>query len=591
MVDSELPLAKPAQRVALLGRLVEDDVLVSLAVVFVSMVWIPAAAMAVLYLAGTGHIWATAAIASAALLTLLWLFLFRKLTRGQSLLLAAIVIGITLLAGFVSLSFYDSTGDGRWYHEDAILGLLHGSNPVYEQIPADPPVWANHYPKASWYFSALVIHVFGNYQLGKIYNFLLILGCAAYSWSFFRRMGVSGIYRACLVGTTALASVSASQMLTYYIDGALSSLLSLMIMATISLVFFPARQDRLLLFVCASLGIGLKFTAIPYVGIIVLILIAARFFYARNKTPGLRKVLLADAGCMAAALLVGVFVIGFNPYVTNVQGGQHPLYPVMGANKIDFIDGQMPTALSGHAYNRFEKFYISFFSHSTEWVGSRTMFGISFKDTGLKIPFSVNLAELVAQAGPDIRLAGWGVFFSGISVASVILFVLMRGWRKCAPSVLAVVLIAVTTFANPECWMARYTPQIALLPVFLLIPGLCSAGRGRRSVAGVLCGILALNNLLLIGGATGLAFVKTKHFKESFAAIAGSSGQGEYWGYKLGTMHLIQFSGLSGIVICGEIPWSRSGQLPHGGIPVGMSLHGGPELILYKGTCAQRPTF
>jgi hypothetical protein len=526
---------------------------------------------------------------SVALLILLWIFLFRKLARGQSLLLAAVVIGLVVLVGILSLAVYDSTGDGRWYHEDAILGMLHGVNPVYEQIPAEPMVWANHYPKASWYFSALVIHLFGNYQLGKIYNFLLILACAAYAWSFFRRMGVRGIYLACLVGVTALSSVSASQMLTYYIDGALSSLLSLIIMSIVSLVFFPMRHDRLLLFLAASLGIGLKFTVLPYVGIAAVILIAARFVINRRKTSGLRKVLLLDSGSVAAALFVGVLVLGFNPYVTNVRAGLHPLHPVMGESKVSFIDGQMPTALSGHDYNRFHKFYISFFSHSTEWVGSRTMFGLSFKDTGLKIPFTVNLPELVAQAGPDLRLAGWGVFFSGIALGSIVRFVLMKGWRECAPVVLAVVLIAATTLANPECWMARYTPQIALLPVFLLIPGLRGSARVLRNVAGVLCAVLVLNNLLLAGGAVGLATVKTLHLKHSFASIAHGSGTGEYWGYKQGTMHLIQFSGLSGIVICGEIPWAPNRQLPSGGIPIGMSIHGGPELILYKGACSQRP--
>lgn len=564
-----------------------------LSLFFVATVWIPATLMSIVLLTGVSSPWVPVTVGTIILLALLWYFVFRNLSRKESLCLAGAVTVLILIAATCSICFYDSTGDGRWYHADAILALLKGINPVYTQIPADVPVWSNHYPKASWYFSAAIIHAAGKYQLGKIYNFLLILGCAAYGLGFFRRLGVSGIFRVLLTCATAFAPVAVSQMLTYYVDGALGSLLSILVMTTVSLLYFPTRMDRLLFAVVASLAIGLKFTAIPYVGVIALVLIGVRLLSGRQKKQSLRTPLLADSTAIVLAFCIGILVVGYSPYVTNVKDGQHPLYPVMGPNKIDIMTAQTPLVLRDRSYNRFQKFFVSFFSHSQEFVQDRKMWNVSFAQSGLKIPFSVNAAELISQGGPDIRLAGWGVFFSGVTLFGLIVFVLSKGWsgREGAPILVALSLIVVTSFINPECWNARYTPQIALLPVFLLIPGLRATSTALRNVARGLCAILLLNSLLMAGGATALAFLKTRRLNQSFATIARTAGTGEYWAYRKGTMHLIQFSGLKGITICGEVRDVPDRPLPEGGIPVGMSISGPPEMLLYHGSCAAGQPF
>jgi hypothetical protein len=75
------------------------------------------------------------------------------------------------------------------YHADAILGLLHGVNPIYGQFSGAEPMWSNHYPKATWYFA------------GKIYNFLLIFAAMAFAVGFFRREGLGARSPWCLASS------------------------------------------------------------------------------------------------------------------------------------------------------------------------------------------------------------------------------------------------------------------------------------------------------------------------------------------------------------------------------------------------------
>jgi hypothetical protein len=558
-----------------------DGILPALSVFFVCTVWVPAAVAAVLLLAGIRAWWIPAEVVSLALLALLWRFLFRNLSRKQTLLLIAIVLGSILGAAVVSVFCYDMSFDGRWYHADAILALLHGVNPVYTRISAPHPLWANHYPKATWYFAALTIHAFHNYQLGKIYNFLLMLACGAYAWSFFRRHGLRGKYSVMLTIVTALSPVAAAQMVTVLSDGAMASLMTLIVMTSVNTLFRPIRFDRALFLLSASLVIAIKFTGGVYVVGAVCVMIAARLLLRRRYTATeLRRALLSDVANAAAAICLGVLVLGFDPYVTNVRQGLHPFYPVMGPNKVDVMVPNTPPVLLHR--NRPLKFLISFFSQTSTIETWKV----------LKIPFTVNKQELHSLTAPDARLGGWGVFFSGVMLGSLALFLLMKGWRGNASLVLALALVAATSFINPECWWARYVPQIALLPVFLLLPGLRAESGRARMIASALCVILLFNSLLSAWEAAEGAFLQSEKLDRAFAAIASANGPGEYWAYRdpKSLFHYDQFSGHGGIVICGQLEPPRT-PLPSGGFPIGQNRRNETEVVLFKGRCSSPPPY
>jgi hypothetical protein len=576
----------------------DNEVLSALAVLFAGAVFLPAITMSILLLAGLTSWWWPALIISSVSLAALWLFLFGRgrLSWQESLSLVGLAAGAVLIAAVISIICYDTTVDGRWYHTDVILALLHNVNPIYTQIRVPEPVWANHYPKACEYFSALLIHFSHNYQLGKIYNFLLIFSCAAYAVSFFRRLGIHGLPLLLLVVNTAFTPIAACQIACYYVDGALTSLLSLLLMVSVSLVFMPAKFDRILFVFVSALAIGVKFTAVAYIGVAFLLLLGVRILLHKQGTTSARAV-VSDLTLGVSAVILGVAVLGYTPYVTNVQQGLHPLYPVMGTNEnVYVIRSQYPLVFREHSYSSVEKFLISFFSHSTEFTDDTTISNIHFPQSGLKFPFTVSPVEILSLIGPDTRLAGWGVFFSGITICSLILFLVVRGWRGQWPIVFALVLITATSFANPECWWARLAPLIALWPVFLLIPCLRDKARYTYFAALGLCWLLLINNLIFAAGALGLSWVKSRHLDSELAAVARKGGAGEYWAYRPPNsdmnklLHMIQFSGHSGVVICADnliLPHNKP--IPGGGFPVGVSLHDEAEATLVKGSCSLPP--
>jgi hypothetical protein len=556
----------------------------ALTIFLMSLVWVPAMTMALLLLFNLSEIWIPAiVVASIAQFGILWWIFsgMQRQLRKRSILILLIILSLSSLA---SVFFYDTATDGRWYHADAILGLLHGINPINSQIPAIIPVYANHYPKASWYFAAFVIHCFHLYQLGKIYNFLLIFACGLYAYDFFRRYGIRAMYAVLLAGATALNPVAASQMLTYYVDGALGSLLTLLILAIVNLIFKPGRYDWWVAIFAMSLACSMKFTGLVYVCVAIALLLAARLIVERRA--GLLKlvrILGRDLAHCSFALLLGVAVLGYNPYVTNLLEGHHLMYPVLGHERVDFISITTPPSLLNHGYNSVEKLLISFFAPTQTFTGLHA---------GVKIPFTVSTQELISLCAPDTRIAGWGVLFSGVVLGSLFLFAFTKCKRKDAPFYFVLLLAIATSIVNPEMWWARYAPQIELLPVFILAAIVHSGAKKQQAVAIVLCVFMLINCALSGAGAVTASYIKSQKLNNLFAVLANQHGAGEYWAYRIpgSYVHYEQFSGANGIVICGQIDAKKSIK-SNTGFPMTINQRGQAEVTLIKGECALPPPY
>ena len=128
---------------------------------------------------------------------------------------------------------------------------------------------------------------------------------------------------------------------------------------------------------------------------------------------------------------------------------------------------------------------MSFFATSSEVHGAES--------PTLKIPFAVHLAEIKASLNPELRIAGWGILFSGVSLASLLLYLYTRGWQVAPEISFLILLVLATSFSIPHAWCARFVPQIALLPVLLLVPCLVMRSFNVNLLAKVL-GILVLLN-------------------------------------------------------------------------------------------------
>ena len=111
----------------------------------------------------------------------------------------------------------------------------------------------------------------------------------------------------------------------------------------------------------------------------------------------------------------------------------------------------------------------------------------------LKIPFSVAYREIWNSSNPDVRLSGFGIFFSGILLISLGLgiFALIKAKKFLAmiPALLTFVLLAIFF---PESWWARYNPYIYYIPC-LLILYFSSVNQTRKVVIAV-CVLMLINS-------------------------------------------------------------------------------------------------
>nr|NJM03089.1 hypothetical protein [Desulfobacula sp.] len=269
----------------------------------------------------------------------------------------------------------------------------------------------------------------------------------------------------------ALNPVAVCQSLTYYVDGQTWSLL----LAAAYLIFLFVLEKRgawnMMLFLVILALANIKFTSLVY----LLVMLAGYYLILLVTRPG--KELIQTVRVTGGAVLIAVLCIGFNPYVTNSLINGHPFYPVYGENKVDIITGNAPHEFKDK--NRFEKFYLSFLGRSGNLM--RTW---SDEKIDLKVPFTLDLKEIKAMAGCDVRVAGFGPFFSGIFLASALLYVLSKAGKwgrgmgekesdrfsgKVSWIDALLFFVVFSVVINPEFWWARYVPQLWAVPVLMLL--------------------------------------------------------------------------------------------------------------------------
>lgn len=405
--------------------------------------------------------------------------LYRKEGKEFSVLkrvvLEAVYLALFLIIAAVSSQFYDTTYDGRAYHQEAIIRLAQGYNPYYQQLDEDEELhalWINHYPKAMEIVSSAVYAFTGNIETGKAFNLLFMISNILMGVGVFLRWGRlsqgAGLIFAMILG---LNPVAVCQSLTYYVDGQTWSLL----LAGAYLIFLFVFEKKMawnmiLALVIFSLA-NMKFTSLVY----LMVMMAVYYLILLLTRPG--KELIQTFMITGTAGLIAVFFIGFNPYVTNTLINGHPFYPVYGENKVDIITGNAPHEFKDK--NRFEKFYLSFLGRS-----GNLMRAWSDEKIDLKPPFTFDLKEIKAMTGCDVRVAGFGPLFSGIFLVSALLYVLNKlgksggktgekgkdrfpGKASWIDALLFFVVFSVVI--NPEFWWARYVPQLWAVPVLMLL--------------------------------------------------------------------------------------------------------------------------
>jgi len=388
-----------------------------------------------------------------------------KYFTGKVLLYTFIVLSVTILISFVlSLVFFDISYDGQGYHEEAIVQLANGWNPIYRELYSKNSdenlnsfLWNNHYPKASEISQASLYKVTNLIESGKTINLLLIFASFFLVFSCLCNFKKIKMFGATLLSMVAVLNpVVVSQSLTFYVDGELYSVLLCFLSV---LYLFYLKQEKYLMIILVLMGIyfmNIKFTAVAYflilsTGFLVIVLLNRKYELFKKVLP-----------IFAGSLLLSAFIFGYNPYVSNYVVHGNPFYPVKVSNRSNpwpYDKGDRPINIRFNKMNRFNKILVSLFAKSTDE-----------RDIQMKIPLMFNKNEILAFSYPDVRLGGFGPLFSGIVIINIVLLCAsLMNFRKNKELYIAILFILFSVFINPECWWARYVPQVWLIPIFTII--------------------------------------------------------------------------------------------------------------------------
>jgi hypothetical protein len=404
----------------------------------------------------------------------------------------ALLFGLIGLAAVVSGRFYDLSCDGQYYHQEAVVQLARGWNPVHRETALPPDnegLWLEHYAKGPWILGASVYQVTGRIETAKCFNVLLILATFGFSLCGLLRQRLRPPLALAVAALAALNPVAVCQVFTFCVDGQMAAHLTILV----ALAFLSLGPRDTWTHVAVAMSVvsivNVKFTGGPYAGVLV-----AAALVVISLRSGLRP---ARGLTMAAAvgLLVGVFVVGFNPYVANVIEHGHPFYPLAGKDAVDIMTESTPADLI--PMNRLARLTTSLFSRSENAATPQV--------THRKWPFSVDREEIDLVFIPDTRVAGFGPLFSGVVVLSALL--LLGMWLTCPraalqASAVAAVLVG-SALLHDNAWWARYAPQLWLVPLLMAVISVQARGR--------VC--LWLRTAVLLAAAANAGLVTWEHVR------------------------------------------------------------------------------
>jgi hypothetical protein len=386
-----------------------------------------------------------------------------------------IALFLLLTGGTFALTtlFKDFSWDGNSYHLVALQQLARGWNPFREVAPPGSEFadWLAYFSKGPWYSTTSAYLLTGSLNAAKYASLLLLAPAALIGWTLFRsdqsegnatdrqRLVQHGFALLC-AALWMLNPVALTQIFTKYVDGQLGALAA----ALAALLLLPRAQRNgrdwfVALGSTVILLINVKLTG----ALIAAIVIGGLFIGDRLAVGVVGKSLRPAFGPGAWATVFGAGLIavfiGWNPYVTqyarNLIEHRAPFYPTDYA-ELTHLDYNTPESLRGKG--SLEKGLISTFSASE---------GIVTNPYRIKAPFTFSIYELEQFANPDVRLAGFGPWWSGIAILTVA--VLALGWRRLSGAAWAIfALLTASVVVNPELWWARYVVQAWALPILAL---------------------------------------------------------------------------------------------------------------------------
>ncbi|MFM8858173.1 MAG: hypothetical protein ACKOI2_13440, partial [Actinomycetota bacterium] len=487
--------------------------------------------------------------ALAALLTLA----FVAAKSSRKVCTSAVAFGLIAVTVALVSFYYDPSWDGNVYHKLSAGLIKTGWNPVYEQfrdyangsgrfLQRNWDGFYDGYPKASYIISACLYAATGSIESGKAYTLLATIGAVGIIAVFLAeisrgkvRLGQSALVAVLMcVNAATMGSIVTSQN-----DGFLAVLIFTTLLSFIYLtVDDSGRYNRyayLAIFVCVTLGVNLKYSAlfpltIMCVSFLALLIVSRVWPKCGWMFPTVATV-GRNLGFLLATAFCGLVLLGATSYLRNLFIYRNPLYPMIGANKEDVLGVALPPAFRGLSPIR--QFFGSLFSAVSH--------DPQLTSIPLKFPFTFTSVEARSSLYWGARTGGWGIWFSGIMLASLVAyaFAAPRAGKALNTAFAAVVAVSVIpAFFIPGLGIARYWPLPALIPPFLLFM-LFAIGGIKGS--GILLAVTALAaNMLPPAGGLLLTSRQSLRVHHEFTRLQAYERQGGQLAISLGPPYLAE---------------------------------------------------
>ncbi len=394
-------------------------------------------------------------------------------------ILASVFVAIlfSVLSYYLAITYFDTSYDGQGYHQETIYLLKNGWNPIYEESNAFR-MWINHYQKGNEIIQSNIYFLTDQIESGKMINLLLLFIAIFTSFTFLDTLKIKFYFKFLLIFIVVFNPVVFTQLFTYYLDA--NWYLALVISLSSLLSYYSTKKQIFLIIFVLSAVIfcSLKLTSIPV--FIVLSIFAVSYHFAEQK-----KILFKPF----LSIFILSIICNINPFLTNLKNGFHILYPFAGENKSDILNQNIPIMLLNK--NRIERILISLFSETTDNRDAILLHT-------LKIPFAVSIDQLFINY--DTRLGGFGFFFSGVLVISLLLaiYILFIKTNKLQKKSFIILFMGIlcSILINPASWWARLSAQIWLLPIVIIIFGLLSQNKIAKVLSQLSIVIFMINILI-----------------------------------------------------------------------------------------------
>ena len=421
-----------------------------------------------------------------------------------------VLFDLLLFFGIICYFIPDFSYDGTTYHQAMIILLKNGLNPIWNNVSEfaynqkyvfwSSIEYVDSFLKFFEIIGANIYHSFDKIELTKIINFILALSAFCYSFYTLRNFELSKIKCILLAFVLIYNPVCICQMLTNYVDGAFYYLFLILLLSCIN---YTKNIDinKSLYMICLS-SVMLSNTKLTGLFTAVIIAIIFLTFYYSKK--------LLTTFLITAILIV---ISGINPYFTNIKQGKNVFYPViknsiLKANR----DGMITSYPKGFENkNRFEKLFISIFSVS------KNISPLLKPDEKpeLKIPFTIKGDDEFIY--PDMRLAGFGYFFSGILLGTLILSIFIRFKNKKDKKLFFTVLsiLILSIIGNHEAWWARFVPQFWIIPILITLFYTINTNSNKKHfIFTLFISTCIINSLIINIQNFKNSIINTKDFKE-----------------------------------------------------------------------------